>query len=66
MGAEVTIPYQPIETMYRGYRFRSRLEARWAVFFTAAASDTIMSTKGSSFRAEGICRTSTSKGGAGF
>jgi len=23
----------PIETVYRGYRFRSRLEARWAVFF---------------------------------
>jgi hypothetical protein len=23
----------PIETKYRGYRFRSRLEARWAVFF---------------------------------
>jgi len=22
-----------IETLYRGYRFRSRLEARWAVFF---------------------------------
>lgn len=24
---------QPIETQYKGYRFRSRLEARWAVFF---------------------------------
>lgn len=23
----------PIETTYRGHRFRSRLEARWAVFF---------------------------------
>lgn len=23
----------PIETFYKGYRFRSRLEARWAVFF---------------------------------
>ena len=22
-----------IETMYKGYHFRSRLEARWAVFF---------------------------------
>ncbi len=22
-----------IETVYKGYRFRSRLEARWAVFF---------------------------------
>ena len=22
-----------IETIYNGYRFRSRLEARWAVFF---------------------------------
>jgi hypothetical protein len=24
---------QPIATVYRGHRFRSRLEARWAVFF---------------------------------
>jgi hypothetical protein len=24
---------KPIETYYKGYRFRSRLEARWAVFF---------------------------------
>ena len=24
---------QPIETLYNGYRFRSLLEARWAVFF---------------------------------
>jgi hypothetical protein len=26
---------QVIETKYKGYRFRSRLEARWAVFFDA-------------------------------
>lgn len=26
---------KPIETIWQGYRFRSRLEARWAVFFTA-------------------------------
>jgi hypothetical protein len=26
---------RPIETRYAGYRFRSRLEARWAVFFDA-------------------------------
>lgn len=25
----------PIETVYNGYRFRSRLEARWAVMFDA-------------------------------
>lgn len=25
----------PIETKYNGYRFRSRLEARWAIFFDA-------------------------------
>ena len=24
---------KPIETRYKGYRFRSRTEARWAVFF---------------------------------
>lgn len=26
---------RPIETVFLGYRFRSRLEARWAVFFEA-------------------------------
>jgi hypothetical protein len=26
---------QAIETRYKGYRFRSRLEARWAIFFDA-------------------------------
>lgn len=29
----------PIETAYKGYRFRSRLEARWAVFFDALGFD---------------------------
>lgn len=28
-----------IETKYKGYRFRSRLEARWAVFFDAMGVD---------------------------
>lgn len=28
-------PIKAIETAYKGYRFRSRLEARWAVFFDA-------------------------------
>jgi hypothetical protein len=27
---------KPIETVYNGYKFRSRLEARWAVFFDNA------------------------------
>lgn len=27
------ISFKAIETRYKGYRFRSRLEARWAVFF---------------------------------
>lgn len=30
---------RPIETEYKGYRFRSRLEARWAVFFDALGID---------------------------
>ena len=30
---------QAIETEYNGYRFRSRLEARWAVFFDALGVD---------------------------
>jgi hypothetical protein len=29
------VDIKPIETQYKGYRFRSRLEARWAVFFDA-------------------------------
>jgi hypothetical protein len=35
-GAMTDQTIQPIETLYRGHRFRSRLEARWAVFFDAA------------------------------
>ncbi len=31
----MTSHIKPIETRYKGYRFRSRLEARWAVFFDA-------------------------------
>lgn len=31
----VTAIIKAIETSYKGYRFRSRLEARWAVFFDA-------------------------------
>jgi len=30
---DTTSQIKPIETQYKGYRFRSRLEARWAVFF---------------------------------
>lgn len=33
MNIHTTI--KPIETIYHGYKFRSRLEARWAVFFDA-------------------------------
>jgi hypothetical protein len=29
------VSVKPIETRYKGFRFRSRLEARWAVFFEA-------------------------------
>jgi hypothetical protein len=34
---EEPVPPTPIETWYNGYRFRSRTEARWAVFFDALA-----------------------------
>ena len=34
-GGEI-MDIKPIETVYNGYRFRSRLEARWAVFFDKA------------------------------
>jgi hypothetical protein len=33
---EMISAIRPIETSYKGYRFRSRLEARWAVFFDHA------------------------------
>lgn len=36
-GEKVDI--KPIETVYNGYRFRSRLEARWAVFFDAIGAE---------------------------
>lgn len=35
-----------IETVYKGYRFRSRLEARWAVFFDAAGIQYRYETEG--------------------
>lgn len=30
--------YAPVKTQYKGYSFRSRLEARWAVFFDALSA----------------------------
>ena len=35
-----------IETEYRGYRFRSRLEARWAVFFDEAGIEWVYEPQG--------------------
>jgi hypothetical protein len=35
-----------IETSYKGYRFRSRLEARWAVFFDALGIEWTYETQG--------------------
>ena len=35
-GSVSPSPIKAIETVYNGYRFQSRLEARWAVFFDAA------------------------------
>ena len=33
--ARKELQMKPIETVYKGFKFRSRLEARWAVFFDA-------------------------------
>lgn len=41
---------KPIETVYKGYRFRSRLEARWAVFFDAIKAKWLYEPEG--FRSE--------------
>ena len=35
-----------IETQYKGYRFRSRLEARWAVFFDALGVEWVYEPEG--------------------
>lgn len=37
---------KPIETRYRGWRFRSRLEARWAVFFDALGAEWVYEPEG--------------------
>jgi hypothetical protein len=37
---------KPIQTTYRGHRFRSRLEARWAMFFHRAGVDWHYETQG--------------------
>ena len=36
----------PLETRYAGYRFRSRIEARWAVFFTRLGLDWVYEPQG--------------------
>jgi hypothetical protein len=38
--------YKVIETKYKGYRFRSRLEAKWAVFFDALGIDWVYEIEG--------------------
>jgi hypothetical protein len=35
-----------IETVYKGYRFRSRLEARWAVFFDTLGIEWVYEPEG--------------------
>lgn len=40
---------KPIETVYNGYRFRSRLEARWAVFFDTLGIEYIYEPEGFTF-----------------
>lgn len=45
-----------IETVYKGYRFRSRLEARWAVFFDELAIDWRYEAEGYEIRVNGKTR----------
>lgn len=40
---------KPIETIYKGNRFRSRLEARWAVFFNALGIEYLYEPEGFEF-----------------
>lgn len=37
---------KPNETQYKGYCFRSRLEARWAVFFDKLGIDFVYESEG--------------------
>lgn len=50
MSAEPERIIQPIETYYNGRRFRSRLEARWAVFFDAIRIPWVYEPEGFKFR----------------
>mgnify|MGYP000213949738 CR=1 FL=1 len=45
---------QAIETSYKGYRFRSRLEARWAVFFDALGITWVYEEQGYNLGAAGL------------
>ncbi len=42
----MTQTIKAIETQYKGYRFRSRLEARWAVFFDALGIEWVYEPEG--------------------
>lgn len=44
--------FKPIETLYKGYRFRSRIEARWAVFFESLGAKWQYEPEGYSLRNE--------------
>lgn len=46
-----------IETQYKGYRFRSRLEARWAVFFDALGAEYVYEPEGYDLAGSGWART---------
>jgi hypothetical protein len=37
---------KPISTSYKGYRFRSRLEARWAIFFEEMGAEWVYEKEG--------------------
>lgn len=43
-----------IETQYKGYRFRSRTEARWAVFFDALGVDWVYEPEGYNLGGAGL------------
>ena len=47
---------KPIETVYNGYRFRSRLEARWAVFFDTLGIEYEYEKEGYEIKDRGSCK----------
>ena len=55
----MTATVRAIETRYAGYRFRSRLEARWAVFFQTLGTPWLYEPQGYEIPGHGLLGASS-------